>query len=271
MNAKIREIGVLNLVIVLIGLSVTCGSDKSTNNGPENSIVSNHQSALAFANIPESYINQIKSEFRIFYMHTSHGSQVVSGMTLLEADDELFSVNEGDSSLTLFEYGGDLGHNGDTAWVPITRAQLDSPEHDYNMAFWSWCAGVSDNTEQGINTYLNAVNGLEQDYPNVTFIYMTGHLDGTGADGNLYERNNQIRAYCQANNKYLFDFADIESYDPDGNYYPDASDACDWCDAWCAEHDCPDCSCAHSQCFNCHQKGKAFWWLLARIAGWNGN
>jgi hypothetical protein len=27
--------------------------------------------------------------------------------------------------------------------------------------------------------------------------------------------------------------------------------------------------CAHSHCFNCYLKGKAFWWLLARMAGWS--
>ena len=68
---------------------------------------------------------------------------------------------------------------------------------------------------------------LEADYPDVVFIYMTGHLDGTGPDGNLYARNNQIRAFANAHDKILFDFADIESYDPDGQYYPNASDDCD--------------------------------------------
>jgi hypothetical protein len=67
----------------------------------------------------------------------------------------------------------------------------------------------------------------------------------------------------------LFDFADIESWDPEGKYYPNDSDACHWCLDWCADHDCPTCGyCAHSRCFNCYQKGKAFWWLLATLHGW---
>ena len=87
------------------------------------------------------------------------------------------------------------------------------------------------------------MNQLELDYPNVTFIYMTGHLDGTGEEGNLNERNNQIRTYCLTFNKVLFDFADIESYDPDGNYFLNrgADDGCyydagNWADQWCAAH-----------------------------------
>jgi hypothetical protein len=126
------------------------------------------------------------------------------------------------------------------------------------------------------------MNRLEQDYPNVYFVYMTGHLDGTGEGGDLNVRNNQIREYVNTNNKILFDFADIESYDPDGNYYLDqgATDTCsynggNWANEWCAANPnddlCNSCgSCAHSHCLNCNIKGVAFWWLLARIAGWEG-
>ncbi|MCX6835520.1 MAG: hypothetical protein NTW07_10375, partial [candidate division Zixibacteria bacterium] len=123
----------------------------------------------------------------------------------------------------------------------------------------------------GIDTYLYAMTDLEQDYSNITFVYMTGHLDGTGDAGNLNARNNQIRSYCIAHEKTLFDFADIETYDPDGTRYPSASDACEWCYDWCASHACPACAdCAHSHCFNCYQKGKAFWWMMARVSGWTG-
>ncbi|MBN1422603.1 MAG: hypothetical protein JXP34_27750, partial [Planctomycetes bacterium] len=120
-------------------------------------------------------------------------------------------------------------------------------------------------------------------YPGVTFIYMTGHLDGTGSDGNLHRRNEQIRAYCRENGKILFDFADIERYDPDGVDYLDRAgdDQCryldggvleNWAIEWCDAHPgvCSSCSCAHSQSLNCDRKARAFWWLLARVAGWPG-
>ena len=116
---------------------------------------------------------------------------------------------------------------------------------------------------------------LETEYEDVTFIYQTGHLDGTGPTGNLWQRNDQLRAFCAANNKVLFDFADIESYDPDGVFYPNETDACGWCYNWCTpggSHDCPLCEvigCSHSHDFNCYQKGKAFWWLLSTLAGWS--
>jgi hypothetical protein len=169
----------------------------------------------------------------------------------------------------IYEVIDDLGALGDVSWDYPLRYHLDT-HPDLNVVMFSWCTGVSDNTEEGINIYLNAWNQLELDYPDVTFIYMTGHLDGTGDDGNLRIRNNQIRSYCIANGKVLYDFADIESYDPSGTFYPDGSDACEWCYDWCAVNSCPACvNCAHSHCFNCYLKGKAYWWMMARISGWS--
>lgn len=226
-------------------------------------IIADHSAVPQFELIPSQVIEQIRAGYKIYYAHTSHGSQIGTGLDMLVAENALYALP------TIHHPGGDLGHNGDTSWVLPTRSWLNA-HPDYNVAMWSWCGGVSYNTEEGINIYLNAVSQLENDYPNVTFIYMTGHLDGDGPSDNLYIRNNQIRAYCTANGKVLFDFADIESYDPDGNYYPYENDDCFWCYDWCSSHSCPSCDgCAHSHCFNCYLKGKAFWWMMARVSGWN--
>jgi hypothetical protein len=239
--------------------------------------------------IPESSITLAKQRFRLSYGHTSHGSQIVSGMELLNAIPGsvcTYSYDGDAGSLSLHdgEMSGDLGSGGDLTWEGETRALLEQSGCDRNMIMWSWCGGVSGNTVEDIDIYLQAMDALERDYPDVTFVYMTGHLDGTGTEGNLHQRNEQIRAWCRAHGKVLFDFADIESFDPDGNYFLDryANDNCDylddngqtrnWAEEWCGRNpgQCGDCSCAHSQCLNCQQKGKAFWWMMARLAGWEG-
>jgi len=232
--------------------------------GPPGSTADHHATA-AFDDLPAAWADAVAADLRLFYGHTSHGSQLMSGLDMLEAEDA--SLDQP----AVVEISDDLGHRGDTSWVAPTRAHLDQPGNDTNVVIWSWCGGASDNTPAGIDAYLAAMTQLENDYPHVVFIYMTGHLDGTGPDGNLYAMNDLIRDYCAAHDKWFFDFADIESYDPDGNYYPDETDFCNWCTNWCTTHDCPnDGGCAHSERFNCYRKGQAFWWLLGRIAGWEG-
>jgi hypothetical protein len=239
--------------------------------------------------VPEFWIIKAKDFYRISYGHTSHGSQIVSGMGVLMASSVLYSFNHDGigGALSLWDTTpeGDLGNPDRTTWAQRTREMLDTPGCDRNVVMWSWCGQVSSASEADINTYLTLMNQLEIDYPDVTFIYMTGHLDGTGEEGDLHIRNNQIREFCIENNKILFDFADIESYAPDGKYFldKDADDRCyydsdgngsldaNWAIEWCRAHPgkCSTCSCAHSESLNCDQKGRAFWWMMARLAGWN--
>lgn len=239
--------------------------------------------------VPVGFINQAKSNLKIWYGHTSHGSQITTGIDNLQTHiGDPYTFNEGGTGGALSyqeEWSIDLGHNGDTAWAQRTREILNAPGNDRNVIIWSWCGGVSDNTEEGITIYLNKMTELENDYPGVQFVYMTGHLD-IWAWANLKARNQQIRDYCVANNKILFDFADIESYNPDLLFFEYADDGCNyytgpggtllgnWAIEWCSANPlsdlCWSCSCAHSEALNCNVKGRSFWWMMARMAGWDG-
>jgi len=254
-----RNLVVLCLVSMGLGLAASPAAAEA--------IIAGHYAVSEFPLIPTSVIESIGENYNIYYAHTSHGSQIMTGLTIVYDEDNTYVPP------AFHEVGDDLGGYGDVSWVPDVRAYLDA-HPECNMAMFSWCGGVSDNTEEGINIYLEAMETLEADYPGVIFIYMTGHLDGSGPEGNLYVRNNQIRTYCYAHNKILFDFADIESYDPDGVWYPDETDACAWCETWCnayPEFGCDCGGCAHSHCYNCYRKGKAWWWMMARISGWTSS
>ena len=150
----------------------------------------------------------------------------------------------------------------------------------FNVSMWSWCGQQSENSPDLVAQYLTTMQQLAGQYPATRFVLMTGHSDGT-TGGTLARNNQAVRDYALAGGWVLFDFEDIDTHDPDGNYTPnDADGACTWCESWCAGHpgDCavvPD-SCAHSenseaQRYTCTLKANAFWWMLARLAGWDGN
>lgn len=194
----------------------------------------------------------------------------------------MYAWNNGGTggALDLDEQGvwNDLGNPDFTSWATMTRDYLNN-HHETNVVIWSWCGELSWATPSDVDTYLSLMDSLEADYPDVAFVYMTGHLDGTGVSGNLNQRNNQIRQFCRANNKVLYDFADIESYDPDGNEYLSrgADDGCtynggNWATAWQDRHtegmDWYQCDAAHTEPLNANRKAYAAWTLWARLAGW---
>ncbi len=289
---KFRSLFFIFSVVSLVVFFESCSKNEEENKPLTGlDFIINHENTN-LSDIPEQYIVAAKKDLHIVYGHTSHGSQLITGMTgLVSFKGNLYAWKHEDSDATLdiHDYGmpGDLGNPDRVTWEKETRDYIaNNPK--VNVVIWSWCGEVSSASEADISTYLNLMDGLEKDFPNIRFVYMTGHLDGTGLSGNLHIRNEQIRKYCNDNNKILYDFEDIESYDPDGTYFGDKkpNDNCDydsdnngskdanWAIQWQNSHtentDWYSCSSAHSQPLNANQKAYAAWWLWARLAGWDG-
>ena len=241
-------------------------------------------------------IDRAKAALHIAYGHTSHGSQLTDGMAGLVGfangggkglalPANAFAWNNGGSggALDLHDYamGGDVGYYPD--WVQNTTNYLNnSANSNVNVVIWSWCGQMTGKYSGGIlsNEYLLPMAELEQRYPHVAFVYMTGHVD-IGDDANNKAACEAIRAWCSVSNRILYDFNDVEHHDPDGTYYEFVDDGCsvyagaggsvvgNWATEWQAAHvqnvDWYDCGSAHSQPLNANLKAYAAWALWCRL------
>jgi hypothetical protein len=274
----LRVIGILlALSLAAVLLSSCDGTGFVIGTGIGYGKVADHE-ASALDEPSSRDIEEAKDVLSIAYWHTSHGSQIVDGLSTMDeymGGTGLYAVGDADAPdgyLRLDDRGGpDLGEG---QWDAITREWLDG-HPGVNVIMWSWCGQVSGSDEAAIDDYLARMTALEEEYRDVRFVYMTGHADGSGEEGNLHQRNSQIREYCEANGKFLFDFYDIECYDPDGRYYGDrhVTDGCDydggnWAIEW--QNANPgawwECGSAHSQPLNANMKARAAWRLFVSIA-----
>jgi len=232
--------------------------------------------------IPSQYIDAAQNDVKIHYAHTSHGGQITTGLSRLEATNTTFDVSI--ASLLLPSDSGALcmydGNSPETYITPelywqgetaraMTQAVIDD-NPAFTVSLWSWCTQVDYYDTAGVQEYLDAMTALETANPGIIFIYMTGNAQAEGSDGyHRWQNNQMIRQYCLDNDKILFDFADLDawsngvqntySYNPGAGVVQVPS-----------EH--PNFNgdeAAHTTYTSCEQKGRAFWWMVAMLAGWN--
>jgi len=247
--------------------------------------------------LTQAQVDRAKSVLHIAYGHTSHGSQLTTGMNGLvdfanggglglNLSSNIFDWNNSGSggALDLHDYamGGDVGYY--PQWVNNTSNYLNQAANsNVNVVIWSWCGQMPGKYSGGTltNDYLAPMAQLEEDYPDVVFVYMTGHVN-IWDDADQKAACEGIRSWCSVSNRVLYDFSDIEHYDPDGNWFEWVNDDCglyayaggsstgNWATAWQESHiedvDWYTCTSAHSQPLNANRKAYAAWALWCQLA-----
>ncbi len=239
-------------------------------------------SCVNLDSIPQNHINSAKENVRIHYAHTSHGSQITTGLSRLESANISYSQAQGSGTLptesgALCILDGNPPHSYITPelyWesqdgLDITQDTIDN-NPTLSVSLWSWCTQLNYYSSSQVEQYLSAMSSLESANPDITFVYMTGNAQAAGSDGyNRWLNNEIIRDYCRENNKVLFDFADLDCWsDGELNTYEYDNGTVTF--QIPLEH--PDFNgdqAGHTTYTSCEQKGRAFWWLVACLSGWN--
>jgi hypothetical protein len=184
--------------------------------------------------IPPDAIATAQNVCKWHYARLSHGRQLMVGFTLIEAADPFYAVIWPKAGGSLPVAPGELciytdPVDAESYWVGAgldnTRAILTATP-ELNISAMSWCTELNTASESYVQDYLAAMQTLESEFPTVTFVYFTGTAEYDGAYGyNRSLRNEQIRNFCVANDKVLYDFEDLDSwwFNPDTQEWEQAT------------------------------------------------
>jgi len=234
--------------------------------------------------IPGNWIDSAQVKIKWHYAHTSRGGQLTSGVSRIEDNNSMYDIARGSSllpteadALCIFD-----GQEHDTYITPdeywetgagmnYTRDVLTN-NTSLNVSQWSWCTQLNSYSEEATQAYLDSIALLETEFPNITFIYMTCNAQATGSSGyNRYLRNEQIRAYCRDNSKVLFDFADLDAcyFNSSTEQWEQSTYEFEGVDVPVEHPQFNGNESGHTTNESCEQKGRAVWWMMARLADWD--
>jgi hypothetical protein len=244
--------------------------------------------------IPDTVIAQIKG-LDVYFEHASVGGRITGGpkegVSGQNGGLDLLANSNSRYVITHAHFNDDPGYLIDANWpkthdgycdymrgnpglaTKISEFNTDMRTGDFaalfDVAMFKFCWIDIDGTAQAaFDSVKTVMEALEAKYPSVVFVWWTQPIIGQNtsqqaANKRRDDYNALVRNYCSVNKKYLFDIADIECHAPDGtihkdtngNYYVDASYLADE---------------GHPNEAGATRLANAWWFLMARICGWNG-
>jgi len=222
--------------------------------------------------IPQTWLDEVRT-LDTFFTHKSIGSNILDGIADLETQDPArYTINVAygtgaGTGITHYQ----AGSNGDP------QSKIDGfeglirggPARD--VAFSKFCVGdfppwTTDSPDDVWEAYRDMMAGLQQDYPDIVFVWWTAPLTTQSDNRGNAEKaayNALVRDYVEANGGILFDIADVQSHDLSGNPIVGPTGHEAMCNDYSSDG-------AHLNAMGRQRVARAMWWLLARVAGWAG-
>lgn len=274
---------------------------EASTSGTGQALIADHTVVDQFHQIPDEYV-EAASELSMLFRHASVGDNISNGLDCLQnnfdgrrppscdrglSQQQIFSDPKYDRTNWTFEfhdnYSEEFTDPGVGWWNKVylfedrIRGEI-GPGESYDVAGFKF--GYVDTSEganydiddvffnetsdEGLPTIAN-LEALEDAYPQTTFMYWTMALSRR-ADLSSQNLNRQMREYAGANGKALMDLADIQSHRPDGT--PCYDNLGNNNEAICDEY---TEDIGHLNALGKQRAAMALWWLMARIAGWDGS
>ncbi len=270
-------------------------------------IVIDHNSVALFDQIPDEFITRAR-EMKMLFVDQSVGVNISEGLSCLANTSIASAPNHCKRpSIPASEIVADVRYSrtnwinqvfpsGCGLWstkVPCFINMVNSSYSTFDVVSYQF-SYLDVDTNSTITSpttgffadpvHTSNLNAFETANPNKKVIYWTTSLSRSIGTAISTDFNNQMRAYAIANNKILFDVADIESHDPQGRPCYDNRDGVAYTNGTNSENypddgiDRP----AICQSYTTETNGghlgsvstgkirlaKAFWVLMAQIAGW---
>lgn len=236
--------------------------------------------------VPQPYIQKAKQTIGMYYGHTSHGEQPIVGLEMIESQNSSYSVNidnkyflSQNSSVSIL----------DVPYVPPEhfwasargRKSLESllrANAGINLVMWAWCGQMGHYSPTQVREYLDVMAGFEDQFPDVVFVYVTGHAQYGGLKGyTRFKNNNLIRSWVLDHpdrQRVLYDFADLDTWwlDPETQKWEQSTyifisggrtlSIPIEHQRFRGEEQ------SHTTYESCLQKGRATWWMFSVLSGW---
>jgi len=263
-------------------------------------IIADHSIVDDYDKIPQQYIDSVK-KMLLIVPGESHSAGYRRGLEEVENIDDKYAVTvknyDSPESFTteylrvcqatwgdidnesewIYGYGEEDWFTSATAIARTKAGILYCYEHDLTisaMGFgWCWDDGIGVNE---MDSYLSATSEYmnyctTENIPTKAF-FTTAPVDNrTGQTAyNFYQRNEKIRDYVDTiPSAILFDYADILCYDENWAQTTQTWNTLTF--PWISNYSLSGGDIAHIGMNGAIRLGKAMWWMLARIAGWDGS